>query len=818
MKKNISINISGIIFHIEEDGYDDLRKYLDSINRYFGTFDDSHEIIADIEGRIAEIFLSKLKDGKQVISKDDVDGLIATMGSVKDFQALEEETLYIEEEVKKPGEKARPRADKEEHKSESESQPRKLHRDGKRKILGGVLSGIAHYFAVDPLWIRLLYLLLFFGIRALEALGPFLFLFYIAMWIIIPISYDLEEEEKLKKMFRDPDKKVLGGVCSGIAAYFGIDVVVVRLLFFISIFFVGTGVILYIILWIILPEAVSITDKMKMKGQPVTLSNIESNIKKSFNVQEGEENIFVKILLFPFRLIALLFQFLSKSLGPMLTFLVEAVRILVGAILAIAGIALVVGTIILIAVLIGLYNAPDYVKIDDWPLQIISNDVTWYSASALFFALVVPFIFLSILGFITITKKALLNATIGWSLLGIWIISIVVLSFSLPLIFSDFSRKSSFKTDESWDLGQKTLVLKYNPVDSDFYNGVDMNIRISEDSLVRLEREFSARGRSKQSAQDNADMIDYRVQRMDSVFTFDSNFTFKENAKFRDQELDLTLFIPEGQHFVIEAGMLSLLDNYFRRKGYSDYEAGEKTWYFEDDVLRCVDCEREFEEKQEKENIDEEEDRRSSDVNDREFKFDDFEEIEILGDLQVDIQRSREYLVVLNGKKEDLDKVSVQQRGDKLMVRQQGPDFVASDKIRVTIELPEITHLDGGGAVRIRVNDFNVKNVKIVASGTANIDFDSNVDNLEVTTEESSEVNLFGKGEKLRLSSRNASKFNGLDYYVDNVNVDSRGASEVKVYASKELNIYAIDGSRIEYRGGADVEINKQDDATVIRK
>ena len=66
MKKTLSINVSGIIFHIEEDGYETLRKYLDSINRYFSSFEDSSEIIADIENRIAEIFLSKLNEGKQV--------------------------------------------------------------------------------------------------------------------------------------------------------------------------------------------------------------------------------------------------------------------------------------------------------------------------------------------------------------------------------------------------------------------------------------------------------------------------------------------------------------------------------------------------------------------------------------------------------------------------------------------------------------------------------------------------------------------------------------------------------------------------------
>src|SRR5687768_4401743 len=90
MKKNISINISGIIFHIEEDGYEPLKKYLDSINKYFSTFEDSSEILADIESRIAEIFLSKLNEEKQVITAEDVNALIATMGSVSDFKAVEE--------------------------------------------------------------------------------------------------------------------------------------------------------------------------------------------------------------------------------------------------------------------------------------------------------------------------------------------------------------------------------------------------------------------------------------------------------------------------------------------------------------------------------------------------------------------------------------------------------------------------------------------------------------------------------------------------------------------------------------------------------
>src|SRR5882672_256833 len=90
MKKTLSINVSGIIFHIEEDGYETLRKYLDSINRYFSSFEDSSEIVADIENRIAEIFLSKLNEGKQVITAEDVSQLIVIMGNVNDFKAAED--------------------------------------------------------------------------------------------------------------------------------------------------------------------------------------------------------------------------------------------------------------------------------------------------------------------------------------------------------------------------------------------------------------------------------------------------------------------------------------------------------------------------------------------------------------------------------------------------------------------------------------------------------------------------------------------------------------------------------------------------------
>ena len=104
MQKNISINIGGIIFHIEEDGFEKLKNYLDSVNSYFSSFEDSKEIIEDIEGRIAEIFLAKLDDGKQIITIEDVQELIATMGTTKDF----EETIETEPEKPKKRHRKKP--------------------------------------------------------------------------------------------------------------------------------------------------------------------------------------------------------------------------------------------------------------------------------------------------------------------------------------------------------------------------------------------------------------------------------------------------------------------------------------------------------------------------------------------------------------------------------------------------------------------------------------------------------------------------------------------------------------------------------------
>jgi len=351
MKKTISINIAGLIFYIEEDGFNKLKTYLNSIQKYFANYEDSKEILSDIEGRIAEKFLNKQKtDDKQAIALEDVEELIKSMGTVSDFEAIEEAEDLVEGAPAQP--KATSVADSEEaqaasgYKYEYQFDPktgkrqtsysyngRKLQRDTKRKLLGGVCAGVAHYFNTDPLLVRLLFLFFFIGFpisggiigeEFFGSLSGIIFLLYIACWVAFPGSNTIEEDKSIKKLYRDPDKKVVGGVAAGVAAYFGVDTGMVRFIWVLSVLLFGTGLLLYLVLWVITPKANTLTEKMEMAGQPITLENIETNVKKSLQPDgQKEESALTKILLFPFRLVAMIFT----GLSPFAKFLTVIIRI-----------------------------------------------------------------------------------------------------------------------------------------------------------------------------------------------------------------------------------------------------------------------------------------------------------------------------------------------------------------------------------------------------------------------------------------------------------------------------------------------------------
>lgn len=272
MKKTLTINIGHSIFNIEEDAYDILNRYLDSIKNYFNKIDNDLDIIKDFELRIAENFSSKVSSSKQCIDLSDVKEVIEIMGSLDDFKEIYNDT------------------DTENVKEEKKSN--KLFRDSSNRIIAGVCSGIAEYFKIDPIIVRVLF---FIAV-------PLNLIVYIIFWTGIP-SKDFNPDLR-KILYRDKENGVIGGVSKGLSNYLKIDANIIRIVFVVSLFFGGAGLLFYLLLWLFTKEAKTIGQKMNMSGFNVNLSNIEDFIKKKTKNLNSPENTLTKVFLFPFRLLA----------------------------------------------------------------------------------------------------------------------------------------------------------------------------------------------------------------------------------------------------------------------------------------------------------------------------------------------------------------------------------------------------------------------------------------------------------------------------------------------------------------------------------
>ncbi len=187
MKKTFTINLGGIVFHIDEDAYELLDKYLSNLRIHFSKEEGAEEIVHDMELRISELFSERLHESKQVISIADVEEVIGQMGKPEEF-------------------------------SEDATQDTQAY----------------------------------------------------------------TEEKGTRRLYRNPDDKVIGGVCSGIAAYMGWDVTLVRLFTLVFGFLFQGIIVAYIISWILIPEAQTATEKLSMKGMKVNVENIGKTVTDGF--------------------------------------------------------------------------------------------------------------------------------------------------------------------------------------------------------------------------------------------------------------------------------------------------------------------------------------------------------------------------------------------------------------------------------------------------------------------------------------------------------------------------------------------------------
>ncbi len=814
MKKNISINLQGIIFHIEEDGYEQLSRYLTSIRRYFSNYEGHEEIVADIELRIAEIFSGRLNPAKQVISLEDVEYLITRMGDVTDFEVIDP----IDEEIPGSGQQA--------NTTYTAEGPKKLYRDINRKVIGGVCAGVANYMNFDPLWVRVFFVLLVvLGIISAGVSAATGIIIYALLWIAMPQSEHLPETT-VKKLFRDPEDKKLAGVASGIAKYFGVDVAAIRILFLILIFAGGFGVLAYIVLWIAMPEAVTLTERMQMQGDPVTLAGIEQSLKNNLNMRDsnGEENTFAKIILLPIRLISQIFNWLGSAIGPLLAVLLTIVRIGAGIILLIISISLTIGLCTAFLVSTGVIEESQYLVIGDFPASVFLGGFPRLGLLAGFVVGLIPLLLLAILSLSLLTQRTFLRPIIGWSMFGVWLVGLFTLITSSIMFSTNFKRSGEVFTTRSFPVAMdKTLVLDAYDNNLD-YDHIYVDVQATNGNEVEVIQRAEAKGRTEEEAKQNARMISYRVLKQDSVIRFDNSYEFKKGAIFRDQDLSIVLKLPQNKPLRLTRQFAYMLPSGTFDREYSHDKIVRNTWQVKGNQLECLTCasdtldteEAYFEDTEGFNAAYDSEDgslniRGSVLLNENEYNsntrtlnFDNFDRLDISGPFHVQIQQGKTYSVKVRGNNKDIDRIDFDKDGNELSITTDKRFFNLfkdNEPILIQITAPKFSDIELSGAIKADIGRIDSDKLDLSFSGAIKSTANVNVRNLKIDISGASISKFAGRAEKLELDVTGASNINAENLRAKSVNVDATGASNVEVHATSTLRADASGASRITYKG-----------------
>lgn len=538
MNKTVNINLAGIFFHIDEDAYSKLQRYLEAIKRSFTDSQGRSEIISDIEARISELFSERVQNEKQVISSKLVDEVIAIMGQPEDY--------LVDDEIFEDEPKSTSRI--------KSSSSKKLFRDTENSYIGGVASGLGYYLGIEAVWVRLLWVLL--------ALG------------------------------------------SG-----------------------GTFILIYILFWVLVPEAVTTADKLTMTGEPVNISNIEKKIKDGFesvsetvsdvakNVSESVSGTAKK----HGKNIKSSSRTFFDTIGDIIMFFFKVFAKFVGVILIIVGASALIAIIISMFT-IGITGAVNIPGIDFIDAANAANTPVWLISLLLLFAVGIPFFFVFYLGLkVLINNLKSIGNIAKFSLLGLWLMSIIGLFIigirqasehaydeSAPIeksqlnitandtLYVKMAGNDVFKNHLNKEVHGYRLTYDENDQKMIYTSDVRLIVKSTIDSLASIHIEKNAEGSSTLAARDRAQSIHYNYALAGNELRLDSYLSTEYENKFRDQEVYVTLYLPEGTTLYVDKNAYS----FHRNPSYYEdiLDNGMEEHYLKiikDDIL-CPDCKDNF--------------------------------------------------------------------------------------------------------------------------------------------------------------------------------------------------------------------------------
>jgi len=560
MNKTVNINLAGVFFHIDEDAYLKLSRYLEAIKRSFTDSQGRSEIISDIEARIAELFSERIQNEKQVVGIKLVDEVITIMGQPEDY--LVDDEIFEDE--------PQPRQ------SYSSRTTKKLFRDTDNSYIGGVAAGLSHYFGIDAIWMRLL-------------------------WILLTIG-------------------------SG-----------------------GTFILIYLIFWALVPEAVTTAEKLTMTGDPVNITNIEKKIKDGIDtvsekvrnvdlkkhgekIKEGidsvSDNISETVKNVDFQKQGNKLKSSSQNffdtLGTIIMFFLKVIAKFIGVILIIVGISTLISLIVAFFT-VGITDAVHFPGMDFIDAANSANIPLWLISMLIFFAIGIPFFFVFYLGLkILVNNLKSIGNIAKFTLLGIWLMAIIGLFVIGVKQATEHAFDAKFMVKEQLDVTANDT-LKINMVSDSNYDGyyyrrnnnyrlvedengrtiISSNIRLvvrsTKDSLASMVIEKQSRGSSYDIARNRAKNINYSYALNDGKLDLSSYLTTDIENKFSEQEVMVILYVPEGTVIYADDNTYSFHRNSSYYNDILDNGMEEQYLKIIEDGTECLDCEIE----EEDENLDE---------------------------------------------------------------------------------------------------------------------------------------------------------------------------------------------------------------------
>ncbi|MHB1922725.1 MAG: PspC domain-containing protein [Chitinophagaceae bacterium] len=391
-----------------------------------------------------------------------------------------------------------------------------------------------------------------------------------------------------KRLFRDPDDKILGGVCSGLAAYFDVDPIIFRLIFAAMFFGWGSGLILYIILWIAMPLAKTSAEKLEMRGERVDLNNIKNTVKEEMSSLKGKmEGMGNEVRNFSVGRgrqigndLGELFRKVIEGIGSILVFLAK-------------GIVYFVAVVILVSLIgVGIFLTASSAAL--YPLK--NFFLAGFFENALFVLFLILVVGIPVLSLIIFAIRKLAgikyrNRVLGYCLTILWVIGVIgafaLVTFivrdfrmyyqeTIPVVFAQPSNRQLTlrgQRREDYFSGFNLWHHELNVIDDSVtIRNVQLRIERSPADTVSMDITRTSSGYSRNEARILTHDIIFNLNQDGSVLEIPHHFTIPLKDHFRNQHLTLRIYLPLHYSLIVDPYIHSLM-----KGNYSDLEDQENT-------------------------------------------------------------------------------------------------------------------------------------------------------------------------------------------------------------------------------------------------